>query len=210
MDENWQSILQEALVHPVESLSSYVHVCLVSTLERLLLLLSLILNAYVCILFVKTWRWPQKQKKLDDEMHLQRIQQFIQGHSKVLTSTDLDEDNKEEIPYWRVPKAGHENAPSEDRKQARDQETSCTANDDTTCCSSNHDDDNNNNLRSVPGECAICFQDYCTGDKIIWSSNPNCVHCYHAECLRQWLLPWRDRNRLCPCCRLPYCHQKLQ
>jgi hypothetical protein len=81
--------LQDAVTEylPFGSVSSYLHLCLISTVERLLLLLSLILNLYVCILFVMTWKWPQKQKKLDDERQLLQIQQFIQQHCKVSTRT---------------------------------------------------------------------------------------------------------------------------
>lgn len=75
------AILREALLS-FQSLPSYIHLCIVTTLERLLVLLSLVLNAYVCLLFVKTWRWPQKQKTLD-EGHVLTIDRFIDDHSQV-------------------------------------------------------------------------------------------------------------------------------
>ena len=65
-----------------QSLPSYVHLWIASTVEQLLVLLSLLLNAYVCILFVKTWNWPHQQQKVDDEV-LATIQKFITENSKV-------------------------------------------------------------------------------------------------------------------------------
>jgi hypothetical protein len=55
--------------------------------------------------------------------------------------------------------------------------------------------------RCVPGECAICQNQYTDGDSIVWSCNPKCVHCYHYDCIASWMAPWEPRNRLCPCCR---------
>mmetsp|Transcript_103 Transcript_103/g.125 ORF Transcript_103/g.125 Transcript_103/m.125 type:complete len:225 (-) Transcript_103:720-1394(-) len=54
-----------------------------------------------------------------------------------------------------------------------------------------------------PDSCAICLAKYSPGETIIRSSNPNCSHAFHEECILKWLL-WRSRLRkdlLCPCCR---------
>lgn len=83
------SILEEALESAMcyaQSFPGYVHLWFITTLERLLLLLSLVLNAYVCILFVKTWKFPKKEKKLDEDTIL-IIEKFIARHSKVRTSS---------------------------------------------------------------------------------------------------------------------------
>lgn len=51
--------------------------------------------------------------------------------------------------------------------------------------------------------CSICQQNFNTGD-IICSCNITNInkHCFHKECLRQWIRDLR-KNRKHPCC--PYC-----
>lgn len=58
--------------------------------------------------------------------------------------------------------------------------------------------------RIVAGECPICMRPYECGEDIVWSSNPNCIHTFHAECILAWMAPWKAPNRLCPCCRQPF------
>ena len=60
------------------------------------------------------------------------------------------------------------------------------------------------NLRTVPGDCIVCFQRYKIGDRVLWSSNPKCVHCYHVDCLQAWMQPWSHHHQKCPCCRQEY------
>ena len=69
-------------MHYFQSFHGYVHLWMITTLERLLLLLSLVLNAYVCILFLKTWKFPVKEKVVDEEL-IVAIEKFIGMHSKV-------------------------------------------------------------------------------------------------------------------------------
>lgn len=56
--------------------------------------------------------------------------------------------------------------------------------------------------RKVPNCCAVCLCSYDVGDTIIWSSNDNCKHAFHEECI----VPWLTKNQLgeCPCCRLEF------
>mmetsp|Transcript_10948 Transcript_10948/g.30255 ORF Transcript_10948/g.30255 Transcript_10948/m.30255 type:complete len:373 (-) Transcript_10948:1180-2298(-) len=59
--------------------------------------------------------------------------------------------------------------------------------------------------RIIGGKCAVCLLSYREGDVITWSSNPQCVHCFHERCILSWLC--RSRNRKtspCPCCRQCY------
>jgi len=55
-------------------------------------------------------------------------------------------------------------------------------------------------LRKVPIECSICLCEYTIGSDIVWSSNPQCDHVFHTNCIEQWLMKQRD-GPLCPCCR---------
>ena len=56
--------------------------------------------------------------------------------------------------------------------------------------------------RCVPAFCAVCLSSYKPGNTIVWSSNRECSHVFHEECIQQWLfkLPQRD-GPICPCCR---------
>jgi hypothetical protein len=48
--------------------------------------------------------------------------------------------------------------------------------------------------------CPICLNDYYQGEILCWSQNSNCTHCFHRDCMEEWLL----RNEECPCCRENY------
>eukprot|EP00529_Nitzschia_sp_RCC80_P001627 CAMPEP_0113488784 /NCGR_PEP_ID=MMETSP0014_2-20120614/26196_1 /TAXON_ID=2857 /ORGANISM="Nitzschia sp." /LENGTH=372 /DNA_ID=CAMNT_0000382509 /DNA_START=109 /DNA_END=1227 /DNA_ORIENTATION=- /assembly_acc=CAM_ASM_000159 len=52
----------------------------------------------------------------------------------------------------------------------------------------------------VPNCCAICLMSYDVGDKVIWSSNPNCAHAFHQDCVVGWLVKMQPETP-CPCCR---------
>ncbi|KAI2498377.1 hypothetical protein MHU86_16130 [Fragilaria crotonensis] len=52
--------------------------------------------------------------------------------------------------------------------------------------------------RTVDGTCAVCLEMYACGEEVIWSSNPNCPHVYHEDCILAWLV---RRRKQCPCCR---------
>ena len=73
--------------------------------------------------------------------------------------------------------------------------------------------------RSVPIFCAICLSEYEKCDRVCWSSNTECSHVFHEDCILQWLIssgkkrsinqsftrhPTDEKlleNELCPCCR---------
>uniref|UniRef100_A0A6V2JPD1 RING-type domain-containing protein n=2 Tax=Ditylum brightwellii TaxID=49249 RepID=A0A6V2JPD1_9STRA len=48
---------------------------------------------------------------------------------------------------------------------------------------------------SLKESCPICLADYAEGDDI--SHTHNCIHCFHADCVTQWLM----NHDTCPCCR---------
>ena len=84
-----------------------------------------------------------------------------------------------------------------------------------------HDDvEQNNEKREVPKFCAICLDEYEPSDKVCWSSNPECTHVFHHDCMVQWQMTLGKRackhQRFsedpsvaqvlnfateCPCCR---------
>ena len=51
--------------------------------------------------------------------------------------------------------------------------------------------------RCVDGSCALCIDEYETGDNVVWSDS-QCSHAFHKECLMQWLIKGKKR---CPLCR---------
>lgn len=46
-------------------------------------------------------------------------------------------------------------------------------------------------------ECPICMCDLSPGEIVSWSPSTACVHVYHHQCIKSWLL----RHRNCPSCR---------
>lgn len=56
-----------------------------------------------------------------------------------------------------------------------------------------------NETRLVPPTCAICLIHYETGCYVSWSSNKDCTHAFHRDCILMWLL--KKEEPLCPCCR---------
>mmetsp|Transcript_13949 Transcript_13949/g.38571 ORF Transcript_13949/g.38571 Transcript_13949/m.38571 type:complete len:253 (+) Transcript_13949:104-862(+) len=57
--------------------------------------------------------------------------------------------------------------------------------------------------RKVPNCCAICLGEYEIGDRVVWSSNDECQHAFHMDCLMDWLTKMRDGTP-CPCCRAEF------
>lgn len=53
--------------------------------------------------------------------------------------------------------------------------------------------------RLVAPTCAICLIHYIPGCFVSWSSNKECLHAFHRDCILMWLL--KKEEPLCPCCR---------
>mmetsp|Transcript_18404 Transcript_18404/g.42635 ORF Transcript_18404/g.42635 Transcript_18404/m.42635 type:complete len:138 (+) Transcript_18404:601-1014(+) len=54
--------------------------------------------------------------------------------------------------------------------------------------------------RRVPNCCAVCLGPYSPGDSVVWSSNPECQHAFHEDCVTDWLVKMQG-DHPCPCCR---------
>jgi len=87
------------------------------------------------------------------------------------------------------------------------------------------------NQRLVPSGCAICLSQFKVEEKISWSSNSDCPHVFHQDCLLKWFqaVGLKDQTKqlrihpnmggkealelicrfpkLCPCCRQPFCSE---
>jgi len=46
-----------------------------------------------------------------------------------------------------------------------------------------------NNRRRIPNECVICIEPLTNSSskRLVWSSNKDCQHCFHEECILNWL-----------------------
>lgn len=53
----------------------------------------------------------------------------------------------------------------------------------------NWDRHNGENPSTFPNECAICLQEYQPNEVIVVSDNPSCSHCYHRDCIVEYLIP---------------------
>ena len=60
--------------------------------------------------------------------------------------------------------------------------------------------------KSVTNCCAICLESYKVGDMVAWSTNKDCNHCFHCNCIADCFLRKSEMifNKIthpCPFCR---------
>jgi hypothetical protein len=84
------------------------------------------------------------------------------------TETDDNSDNEKDVVYWVLPPPGE---PLEKHQPE---------------CG-----------RHVPGSCVVCLNLFQIGERVAYSPNPKCQHCFHFECIGKWM----TRQGECPCCR---------
>ena len=82
--------------------------------------------------------------------------------------------------------------------------------------------------REAPIFCAVCLMEYEVKDRLCWSSNCECTHVFHEDCILQWLIslgkkrskrqtftrnPTEQRlldfDMQCPCCRQDFISKNL-
>ena len=60
--------------------------------------------------------------------------------------------------------------------------------------------------RAVPNFCAICLEAYRQNETVVWSSNIDCSHAFHQDCMLDYLMIKKLKGKdtvvsPCPCCR---------
>jgi hypothetical protein len=57
--------------------------------------------------------------------------------------------------------------------------------------------------RAVPNVCAICLEIYKPDETVVWSSNIECSHAFHQDCILDYAVKLNKAkdNVPCPCCR---------
>jgi hypothetical protein len=97
-------------------------------------------------------------------------------------------------------------------------------------CSNDPDDEVviENENRAVPMFCAVCLSKFTLADRVCWSSNTECTHVFHEECMLPWLVTLGrnmskkkcysnnpseakllDFDLSCPCCRQEFISSSL-
>jgi hypothetical protein len=58
------------------------------------------------------------------------------------------------------------------------------------------------NPSSISNLCAICLDSYQAGETVVWSSNLECQHAFHQECILDYCVHHKQEAAApCPCCR---------
>jgi hypothetical protein len=57
--------------------------------------------------------------------------------------------------------------------------------------------------QAVPNACAICLESYKPDETVVWSSNIDCSHAFHQDCILDYAVNLKKvkDNVPCPCCR---------
>lgn len=54
--------------------------------------------------------------------------------------------------------------------------------------------------------CVICLESYQPGESVVWSTNVDCEHVFHRDCIVKYFdkIQRRVASTPCPCCRSPF------
>jgi len=75
------------------------------------------------------------------------------------------------------------------------------------CIPCTNPSDSSSTPRVVPNSCIICLNSYEPGCYVSWSSDKECCHVFHRDCILMWLL--KKDEPLCPCCRREFIPEAL-
>jgi hypothetical protein len=162
-----------------------------------------------------------------DETNDRTSRDEIHTEGQPFDRSDAEGKQQHHSPNDNIEEATEENPPYEPASQLRvrwDREQER--------CRGDRPSTGESSMASFPNECAICLQEYQPGEAIVVSDNPSCKHCYHRDCIVEYLIPLfdleggEDRNddadnnggtmplppspsttrsgALCPCCRQPF------
>ena len=59
------------------------------------------------------------------------------------------------------------------------------------------DEASSNDDQTTLSPCHICLDHFRVGEEISWSNVSKCEHCFHSQCINEWLL----KHQACPLCR---------
>jgi hypothetical protein len=64
----------------------------------------------------------------------------------------------------------------------------------------------------VPNCCVICLEEYQPGSIVVWSTNPDCEHAFHRDCIVKYFdkIQRRVADTPCPCCRAKYTDMSVE
>jgi len=185
------------------------------------------------------------EKQLQGNEFEIKIAKNEESRSSSLVSIPLGDSVDDQTTHIRVPLPGydidgvqadfvHEETEPEETEEARRRNMSMTRffqsvkigteedawNYAAERCRNVPDKYHNPDRRDVPRFCAICLSGLSIGETVTWSSNSECTHMFHSECIHLWLSALGKKNAKsflgpptkkqlldgldCPCCRQPF------
>mmetsp|Transcript_2791 Transcript_2791/g.5041 ORF Transcript_2791/g.5041 Transcript_2791/m.5041 type:complete len:211 (-) Transcript_2791:309-941(-) len=65
---------------------------------------------------------------------------------------------------------------------------------------------------TVPNCCVICLEEYKPGSSVVWSTNADCEHAFHRDCIVKYFdkIQRKVAETPCPCCRAKYTDMSVE
>jgi hypothetical protein len=216
LEELWQLLYQEATRHPINPGLQHPLVMALKELSRdpaasrshasltvhhwsvvLPWMLTFILGVVVPTVLSLWSFWRQYRKPRRRARALQKLARF----TRTLTADDHVVVEEEETR-----READENCKKSTANEPGEITTTTTTQETTTQwllprpgVSSVEQSQDPQTLRIVPDSCVVCLHPYQVSERVSWSANAACVHCFHTDCLQTWLR--RSNQMECPCCR---------
>lgn len=142
-------------------------------------------------------------------------------------STDNETKKMRSVLFLKAPyrssKVGHDGIIEENEQN--EEKAPCTPDEPSP---TDPDNDIVTENRAVPIICAVCLSMYKISERVCWSSNSECTHVFHEDCMTKWLVSLgktHSKKRLynknpseeklldfdlsCPCCRQDFISSSL-